>query len=32
MAPRDIPHVGRFAMIADPQGAMLAMITYCDKE
>jgi uncharacterized protein len=32
VAPRDIPQVGRFAMIADPQGAMLAMITYFDKE
>ncbi|MDH5217550.1 MAG: VOC family protein [Gammaproteobacteria bacterium] len=26
--PRDIPKVGRFAVIADPQGAMLSMITY----
>lgn len=32
MAPRDIPDVGRFAVIADPQGAMLAMITYFNKE
>ena len=30
--PRDIPNVGRFAVIADPQGAMLAMITYFKKE
>lgn len=29
---RDIPNVGRFAVIADPQGAMLAMITYFKKE
>lgn len=32
VAPRDIPNVGRFAVIADPQGAMLAMITYFNKE
>ncbi len=32
VAPRDIPNVGRFAIIADPQGAMLAMITYFHKE
>ena len=32
VAPRDIPNVGRFAIIADPQGAMLAMITYFPKE
>lgn len=32
VAPRDIPGVGRFAVIADPQGAMLAMITYFQKE
>lgn len=30
--PRDIPDVGRFAVIADPQGAMLAMITYFKKD
>ena len=30
--PQDIPNVGRFAVIADPQGAMLAMITYFSKE
>lgn len=30
--PRDIPNVGRFAVIADPQGAMLAMITYFNQE
>lgn len=28
MPPRDIPDVGRFAVISDPQGAMLTMITY----
>jgi len=28
MAPRDIPNVGRFAVISDPQGAMLTLITY----
>ena len=26
--PRNIPNVGRFAVISDPQGAMLTMITY----
>ena len=26
--PSDIPNVGRYAIIADPQGAMLALITY----
>lgn len=28
MSPRDIPEVGRFAVISDPQGAILTMITY----
>ena len=31
---RDIPSVGRFCVISDPQGAMLTIITYsedCDK-
>ncbi len=28
MAPRDIPNVGRFAVISDPQGAILTLITY----
>jgi len=32
LAPQDIPNVGRFAVIADPQGAMLAMITYFNQE
>lgn len=32
VGPQDIPEVGRFAIIADPQGAMLAMITYFNKE
>jgi predicted enzyme related to lactoylglutathione lyase len=32
IAPRDIPNVGRFALIADPQGALLAMITYFNRE
>ncbi len=27
MEPRDIPHVGRFCVIQDPQGAVLSMIT-----
>ena len=26
--PRDIPNVGRFAVINDPQGAMLSLISY----
>jgi predicted enzyme related to lactoylglutathione lyase len=26
--PRDIPGVGRFALIQDPQGAMVSLITY----
>ena len=28
IAPQDIPEVGRFAVISDPQGAMLTLITY----
>jgi predicted enzyme related to lactoylglutathione lyase len=28
MAPRDIPGVGRFAVIQDPQGAFISLITY----
>lgn len=28
MPPRDIPNVGRSAVISDPQGAMLRLITY----
>lgn len=28
VAPRDIPEVGRFAVIRDPQGAMLSLISY----
>lgn len=30
--PRDIPGVGRFAIIADPQGATLSLITYIKKD
>lgn len=30
--PRDIPGVGRFAVIQDPQGATLSLITYSDKK
>lgn len=26
--PRDIPNIGRFSVISDPQGAMITMITY----
>lgn len=28
MPARDIPNVGRFSVISDPQGAMLTLITY----
>lgn len=28
LPPKDIPNVGRFAVISDPQGAMLTLITY----
>ncbi|HFD11695.1 MAG TPA: VOC family protein [Crenotrichaceae bacterium] len=28
---RDIPDVGRFCVIADPQGAIVSLITYFDK-
>jgi predicted enzyme related to lactoylglutathione lyase len=28
VAPRDIPDVGRFCVIQDPQGAMISLITY----
>jgi predicted enzyme related to lactoylglutathione lyase len=28
MPPTDIPSVGRFAVIADPQGAVINVITY----
>ena len=31
MDARDIPNVGRFCVIADPQGAMLSLITYFDQ-
>jgi predicted enzyme related to lactoylglutathione lyase len=31
MAPTDIPTVGRFAVLKDPQGAMIALITYLKK-
>jgi predicted enzyme related to lactoylglutathione lyase len=30
--PTDIPTVGRFAVIQDPQGAMLSAITYVKKD
>jgi predicted enzyme related to lactoylglutathione lyase len=29
--PTDIPTVGRFAVLKDPQGAMLSVITYVKK-
>lgn len=28
LAPQNIPEVGRFAVISDPQGAILSLITY----
>jgi predicted enzyme related to lactoylglutathione lyase len=31
LEPRDIPDVGRFALIQDPQGASLAIITYAQR-
>jgi len=31
MEPRDIPEVGRFCVISDPQGATLSLITYFKK-
>lgn len=30
-APQDIPGVGRFAVIVDPQGAVLSLITYTPR-
>lgn len=32
MPPRDIPTVGRFAVIQDAQGAVLSVITYQEME
>ena len=29
---QDIPEVGRFAVISDPQGAILSLITYTQKD
>ncbi len=31
MEPRDIPTVGRFCVIVDPQGAALSLITYAEQ-
>ena len=31
VAPRDIPEVGRFCVIQDPQGAVISAITYSEK-
>ena len=28
MPPKDIPHVGRFCVLQDPQGAFISIITY----
>lgn len=30
--PQDIPNVGRFMVIQDPQGAVLSLITYLNKD
>ncbi|MDH5548125.1 MAG: VOC family protein [Gammaproteobacteria bacterium] len=30
--PQDIPNIGRFAVVADPQGAIFNMITYVKKD
>ena len=30
--PTDIPNVGRFAVIQDPQGAVISMITYAPRK
>ncbi len=30
--PTDIPTVGRFCVIMDPQGAILTLITYCSED
>jgi len=32
LPPQDIPDVGRFSVIQDPQGATLMLITYLNKE
>ena len=32
VAPRDIQDVGRFAVIQDPQGAILSIISYCEQD
>ncbi len=32
MPPQDIPEVGRFTIIQDPQGAIISAITYLTKE
>jgi len=32
VGPRDIPEVGRFAVLQDPQGAAIAIITYAKKK
>lgn len=31
LEPRDIPNIGRFCVISDPQGATLSIITYFDQ-
>ncbi len=32
LSPQDIPDVGRFMVMQDPQGAVLMLITYFDKQ
>jgi predicted enzyme related to lactoylglutathione lyase len=31
MPPTDIPNVGRFSVLADPQGVMFSVITYLPR-
>jgi predicted enzyme related to lactoylglutathione lyase len=31
MPPKDIPEVGRFCVLQDPQGAFISLITYSDE-
>jgi predicted enzyme related to lactoylglutathione lyase len=32
MPPTDIPNVGRFSVLQDPQGAVISEITYAENE
>jgi len=31
LPPTDIPDIGRFVVIQDPQGAVISLITYCNQ-